>query len=65
MIPLILFMTLPYLHFQWQDSLILYARLQLNLTRGAADESLLLEQLMDVLGKELDQTHTSSTSALR
>ncbi|XP_017218492.1 serine/threonine-protein kinase ATM [Daucus carota subsp. sativus] len=47
------------------DSLILYARLQLNLTRGAADESLLLEQLMDVLGKELDQTHTSSTSALR
>ncbi|KAK1363096.1 serine/threonine-protein kinase ATM, partial [Heracleum sosnowskyi] len=47
------------------DSLILYARLQLNLTRGAADESVLLEQLMDVLGKELDQTHTSSTTALR
>lgn len=48
-----------------KDSLILYARLQLNLTRGAADGSDLLEQLLDVIGKELDQIHTSSTAALR
>ncbi|XP_009622788.1 serine/threonine-protein kinase ATM isoform X4 [Nicotiana tomentosiformis] len=38
-----------------KDSLVLYARLQLNLTRDFADGSSLLEQLQDVLGKELDQ----------
>ncbi|XP_055826815.1 serine/threonine-protein kinase ATM isoform X2 [Solanum dulcamara] len=38
-----------------KDSLVLYARLQLNLTRDLADGSSLLEQLQDVLGKELDQ----------
>ncbi|XP_047265673.1 serine/threonine-protein kinase ATM isoform X2 [Capsicum annuum] len=41
-----------------KDSLVLYARLQLNLTRDLADGSSLLEQLQDVLGKELD--HMSS-----
>lgn len=38
-----------------KDSLVLYARLQLNLMRDLSDGSSLLEQLQDVLGKELDQ----------
>ncbi|CAK9137598.1 unnamed protein product [Ilex paraguariensis] len=46
-----------------KDSLVLYARLQLNLTRGASDGSALLEQLLDVIGKELDQISTSCTNA--
>ncbi|KAF8399699.1 hypothetical protein HHK36_015569 [Tetracentron sinense] len=44
------------------DALILYARLQLKVTRSAADGSNLVEQLMDVVGKELDQSIISSTS---
>ncbi|KAJ8771786.1 hypothetical protein K2173_026963 [Erythroxylum novogranatense] len=40
----------------FKDLLIIYARLQLNLTRGAADGSSLVEQLLDVLCKELDQS---------
>ncbi|XP_010663180.1 serine/threonine-protein kinase ATM isoform X4 [Vitis vinifera] len=45
-----------------KDAVISYARLQLNLTRGAADGSPLVEQLLDVVGRELDQTNISSTS---
>ncbi|KAI8551295.1 hypothetical protein RHMOL_Rhmol06G0174600 [Rhododendron molle] len=37
------------------DALILYARLQLNLTRGAVDGSELVEHLLDLVGMELDQ----------
>ena len=51
-----------YIFFFFQDAVISYARLQLNLTRGAADGSPLVEQLLDVVGRELDQTNISSTS---
>ncbi|XP_057952318.1 serine/threonine-protein kinase ATM [Malania oleifera] len=43
-----------------KDALILYARLQLNLVRDAADGSALVEQLLDVIVKELDQSNTST-----
>ncbi|KAA0057863.1 serine/threonine-protein kinase ATM isoform X1 [Cucumis melo var. makuwa] len=39
-----------------KDALVLYGRLQISLTRGADDESVLIEQLLDVLYKELDQS---------
>ncbi|KAA8540817.1 hypothetical protein F0562_024780 [Nyssa sinensis] len=45
-----------------KDAVILYARVQLNLTRGTADGSTLVEQLLDVVGKELDQNSISSTN---
>ncbi|XP_062116266.1 serine/threonine-protein kinase ATM isoform X3 [Humulus lupulus] len=45
-----------------KDALILYARLQLNFTRDAADSSLLVEQLLDIVCKELDQSFLSSCS---
>ncbi|GJU96059.1 serine/threonine-protein kinase ATM isoform X1 [Tanacetum coccineum] len=45
-----------------KDALVLYARLQLKLVRGATDGSVLLEQLMDIVVKELDQISTSTTS---
>ncbi|KAI8543061.1 hypothetical protein RHMOL_Rhmol08G0189100 [Rhododendron molle] len=45
-----------------KDALVLYARLQLNLTRGAADGSELVEHLLDVVGKELDQNSICSTN---
>ncbi|KAF7150090.1 hypothetical protein RHSIM_Rhsim02G0151200 [Rhododendron simsii] len=45
-----------------KDALILYARLQLNLTRGATDGSELVEHLLDVIGKELDQNSICSTN---
>ncbi|XP_024973398.1 serine/threonine-protein kinase ATM isoform X4 [Cynara cardunculus var. scolymus] len=45
-----------------KDALVLYGRLQLKLVRGATDGSILLEQLLDIIGKELDQISTSATS---
>ncbi|XP_061349623.1 serine/threonine-protein kinase ATM-like [Gastrolobium bilobum] len=48
-----------------KDSLIFYARIQLNLMRGAGDRSLLVEQLLDVICKDLDQGSMSSTSIPR
>lgn len=42
-----------------------YARIQLNLISGAADRCLLVEQLLDVICKDLDQGSMSSTSMLR
>ncbi|PON35174.1 Phosphatidylinositol 3-kinase, Vps34 type, partial [Parasponia andersonii] len=45
-----------------KDALILYSRLQLNLTRDAADGSLLVEQLLDIVCKELDQSFSSGGS---
>ncbi|XVF09293.1 hypothetical protein REPUB_Repub07fG0080200 [Reevesia pubescens] len=42
-----------------KDSLILYARLQLNLVRGVIDGSFLVEQVLDVICKELDQSNLS------
>ncbi|KAK9073522.1 hypothetical protein SSX86_007846 [Deinandra increscens subsp. villosa] len=45
-----------------KDALVLYARLQLKLARGATDGGALLEQLLDIIGKELDQINTSPTS---
>ncbi|KAG5561198.1 hypothetical protein RHGRI_004278 [Rhododendron griersonianum] len=45
-----------------KDVLVLYATLQLNLTRGAADSSELVEHLLDVVGKELDQNSICSTN---
>jgi hypothetical protein len=51
--------------FLLQDSLMFYARTQLNLTRGAADRCLLVEQLLDVIYKDLDQGSMSNTSMPR
>ncbi|KAL5544201.1 hypothetical protein UlMin_007985 [Ulmus minor] len=48
-----------------KDALILYARLQLNLTRGVTDGSVLVEQLLDIICKELDQSYTSGGSVPR
>ncbi|XP_068483333.1 serine/threonine-protein kinase ATM-like [Phaseolus vulgaris] len=48
-----------------KDSLVFYARIQLSLMRGAADRCLLVEQLLDVICKDLDQGSMSSTSMLR
>ncbi|KDP31097.1 hypothetical protein JCGZ_11473 [Jatropha curcas] len=48
-----------------KDAFILYARLQLNLARGIADRSLLIEQFLDVVCKELDQSSISSISMPR
>ncbi|XP_073048592.1 serine/threonine-protein kinase ATM isoform X17 [Primulina eburnea] len=45
-----------------KDSLICYAKLQVSLTRGVDDGSILLE-LVDVMSKELDQMSTSSTNS--
>ncbi|CAI9106195.1 OLC1v1005280C2 [Oldenlandia corymbosa var. corymbosa] len=45
-----------------KEALILYARLQLNLTRGFGDGSTLLEQLLEVVCRELDQMSILSTS---
>ncbi|XP_071734165.1 serine/threonine-protein kinase ATM [Rutidosis leptorrhynchoides] len=45
-----------------KDALVLYARLQLKLVRGATDGSVLLEQLLDIVAKELDQVSTSTAS---
>jgi len=53
------------LMFLLQDSLVFYARIQLSLMRGAADRCLLVEQLLDVICKDLDQGSMSSTSMLR
>ncbi|XP_044477149.1 serine/threonine-protein kinase ATM isoform X3 [Mangifera indica] len=39
-----------------KDALILYARLQLNLTRDVSEASSLVEQLLDLVCKELDQS---------
>ncbi|KZV34741.1 serine/threonine-protein kinase ATM [Dorcoceras hygrometricum] len=43
-----------------KESLIYYAKLQVSLTRGVDDGTILLEQLVDVMSKELDQISTSS-----
>ncbi|GMH31457.1 hypothetical protein Nepgr_033300 [Nepenthes gracilis] len=48
-----------------KDAFILYARLQLNLTRGIEDGGPLVEQLLEVVGRELDQTNTSSIGTVR
>ncbi|XP_050879903.1 serine/threonine-protein kinase ATM isoform X2 [Lathyrus oleraceus] len=48
-----------------KDSLMFYARTQLNLMRGAADRYLLVEQLLDVIYKDLDQGSVSSISIPR
>ncbi|XP_027942226.1 serine/threonine-protein kinase ATM [Vigna unguiculata] len=48
-----------------KDSLVFYARIQLSLMRGAADRCLLVEQLLDVICKDLDQGSLSGTSMLR
>ncbi|KAJ7956242.1 Serine/threonine-protein kinase ATM [Quillaja saponaria] len=45
-----------------KNALILYARLQLNLTRDAADGSYLVEQFLDVVCKDLDQSNISGIS---
>jgi len=43
-----------------KDSLMVYARTQLNLIRGADDRQLLVEHLLDVIYKDLDQGSVSS-----
>lgn len=48
-----------------QDALIFYARLQLNMTRGATDGSVLVQQLLDIVYKELDQSSVSNTNVPR
>lgn len=44
-----------------QDALMFYARLQLNLLTGAADGCLLVDQLLDVVSKDLDLGSMSSS----
>lgn len=39
----------------------MYARLQLNMTRGATDGSFLVQQLIDMVYKQLDQSAVSNT----
>jgi ataxia telangiectasia mutated family protein len=51
--------------FLLQDSLMVYARTQLNLIRGADDRQLLVEHLLDVIYKDLDQGSMSSSSMPR
>ncbi|GAB2269840.1 hypothetical protein Dimus_004758 [Dionaea muscipula] len=48
-----------------KDTLTLYARLQLNLTRGDEDGGVFLEQLLEVVGRELDLISASSISTSR
>ncbi|XP_034214644.1 serine/threonine-protein kinase ATM isoform X13 [Prunus dulcis] len=48
-----------------KDVLILYARLQLNITRGATDGSILVHQLLDIVYKELDQSYISNANVPR
>ncbi|XP_057988495.1 serine/threonine-protein kinase ATM isoform X2 [Hevea brasiliensis] len=45
-----------------KDAIIFYARLQLNLARGAADGNSLVEQFLEVVCKELDQGSLSSVA---
>ncbi|KAK9943183.1 hypothetical protein M0R45_008801 [Rubus argutus] len=49
----------------FKDALIFYARLQLNMTRGATDGSFLVQQLLDIVYKELDQSCVSNTNVPR
>jgi ataxia telangiectasia mutated family protein len=44
---------------------MVYARTQLNLIRGADDRQLLVEHLLDVIYKDLDQGSMSSSSMPR
>ncbi|XP_077244126.1 serine/Threonine-kinase ATM-like protein isoform X2 [Tasmannia lanceolata] len=39
-----------------KTALVLYSRIQLKLSRSVSDRSPLIEQLLDVIGKELDQS---------
>ncbi|XP_020548356.1 serine/threonine-protein kinase ATM [Sesamum indicum] len=48
-----------------KDALVCYSKLQLSLTRGVVDGTALLEQLLDVVSKELDQMSTYSPSIPR
>ncbi|GFP92353.1 serine/threonine-protein kinase atm [Phtheirospermum japonicum] len=48
-----------------KDALVCYVKLQLSLTRGVADGTALLEQLLDVVSKELDQMSIPSTNIPR
>ncbi|KHN19305.1 Serine/threonine-protein kinase ATM [Glycine soja] len=48
-----------------KDSFAFYARIQLNLMRVATNRCLLVEQLLDMICKDLDQGSMSSTSMLR
>lgn len=50
--------------FYFQDALILYATLQLKLIRTAADGGHLIEQLLDIVCKELDQSSIASSTVL-
>lgn len=51
--------------FLLQNALVLYARIQLKLCRSSADGSPLVEQLFDVVGKELDQGNVVNTGMPR
>lgn len=53
------------MHSLLQDALIFYARLQLNLSRSEADSHSLVEQLLDMVCKELDQISLPSGAASR
>ncbi|KAI3914770.1 hypothetical protein MKW98_002006 [Papaver atlanticum] len=47
-----------------KDALVLYATLQLKLIRTAADGGHLVEQLLDIVGKDLDQSNIVSSAVL-
>ncbi|KAL7154394.1 hypothetical protein ABFS83_04G230500 [Erythranthe nasuta] len=48
-----------------KDALVCYVKFQLSLTRGLVDGTALLEQLLDVVSKELDQMSISSVNIPR
>ncbi|KAK6920710.1 Telomere-length maintenance and DNA damage repair [Dillenia turbinata] len=48
-----------------KDQLILYSKLQLNLARSADERSVLVEQLLDIVGKELDQSNILVSAVAR
>ncbi|XP_047965261.1 serine/threonine-protein kinase ATM [Salvia hispanica] len=48
-----------------KDVLVCYGKLQISLTRGVVDGAALLEQLLDIVSKELDQMSTSGASITR
>lgn len=47
----------------FQEILAFYGRLQLNLTRGSSESSSLLEQLLNVVTRELDLGSSSSSAS--
>lgn len=50
--------------FLWQNLFIIYTRVLLKLNRGTSEGSRLIEQLLDIIIKELDQSISSGAAFL-